>query len=273
MRTLALCIVFAAGVGAGEPTVERYVEKLGSMPDFYQADRAYGLLPRHGNAYCGPTAAANALVWLDTHGYGKLLPAARPGPAEQFALIRTLGTPEYTRTDPVVGTGPAGIMRGLRKYCAEKGYVATTEYAGWRTRTCRIAERPAIAWMLRGATGRSSLILNLGWYRADDDQAVDYTRTGGHYVTAVGYERRAGATSLIVHDPAKRTQEGKRDSIARCPARCLLEPLPAGTRLRKKQDGDTFLGDGLFLLDGIPRKRGADLAILDGAIVFSLATE
>ena len=55
--------------------------------------------------------------------------------------------------------------------------------------------------------------------------------------------------------------------------KCLLKPLPAGTTLRKKKDGDTFVGDGLFVLDGIRLKKGADLAILDGAVDFTLTAK
>jgi len=248
----------------------RYVAKLATMPDFYQADRAYGSLPRNGGAYCGPTAAANAIVWLDTHGFPNLLSAATPGPTEQFELIRTLGAQEYMRTNSTKGTGPTGIMQGIRRYCAEKGYVAATEYAGWRTRNCRVAERPTIPWMLRAVRGTSSLIVNVGWYAAEDGEGAAYTRTGGHYLTVVGYERRRGATWLILHDPAKRTQKGNRNSTERCPLRCLLKPLPPGTVLRRKKDGDTFVGDGLFILDGLRLRRGIALGILDGAIAFSL---
>jgi len=269
---LLAVVLVAAGSGlVGCASPGRYVEKLKSMPDFFQADKAYGRLPRNGGAYCGPTAAANAIVWLDTRGFPNLLPAATPGPKEQFELIRTLGTPEYMKTNPTKGTGPTGIMNGVRRYCAEKGYVAATAYAGWRTRSCRVAERPTIPWMLRAVRGTSSLLVNVGWYAAADDEGVAYTRTGGHYLTVVGYERRRGATWLILHDPAKRTQKGKRNSTERCPLRCLLKPLPQGTVLRKKKDGDTFVGDGLFILDGLRLRRGIALGILDGAIAFSLS--
>jgi len=246
---LLAVVLVAAGSGlVGCASPGRYVEKLKSMPDFFQADKAYGRLPRNGGAYCGPTAAANAIVWLDTRGFPNLLPAATPGPKEQFELIRTLGTPEYMKTNPTKGTGPTGIMNGVRRYCAEKGYVAATAYAGWRTRSCRVAERPTIPWMLRAVRGTSSLLVNVGWYAAADDEGVAYTRTGG-----------------------QRTQKGKRNSTERCPLRCLLKPLPQGTVLRKKKDGDTFVGDGLFILDGLRLRRGIALGILDGAIAFSLS--
>ncbi|MFW6162298.1 MAG: hypothetical protein ACODAJ_05970, partial [Planctomycetota bacterium] len=231
--------LLAAGCAplATRPVPSRYLDRLGSMPDFYQADRAYGPLPRGGRAYCGPTAAANALVWLDTHGFADLLPAAAPGPQDQLELIRTLGAAKYMHTHPVRGTGPAGIMRGIRHYCSTRGYAVTTEYAGWRTESCRVAPQPAVPWMLRSTMGASSLILNVGWYAADADKAVDYTRTGGHYVTVAGYERRDDGIFLHIHDPAKRSQRGRRDSIVRCPVRCRLTPLPKGRVLRKKKDG------------------------------------
>ena len=249
--------------------MKRYVEKLSSMPDFFQADRAYGPLPRNGNAYCGPTAAANALVWLDTNGFGNLLPAARPGPKEQLELIRLLGTVEYMKTDPVNGSGPSQIMDGVKRYCFERGYRTLIEHAGWRTRSYRVADKPAIGWMLQRVEGTSSLVVNIGWYKAEEDGKT-CTRTGGHYVTVVGYERGGGETWLYVHDPAKRSRKAKRTSTERWPVKCQLRPLPADAALRKKAGGDTFPGEGLLILDGIPLKKGADRAIIDGAIAFAV---
>lgn len=264
-----LLAALAASVALpAESRAERYVAKLGSMPDFYQADRAYGPLPRHGAAYCGPTAVSNALVWLDTNGFGKLLPGACPGPQEQFQLIRILGSEAYMGTDPIKGTGPAGIMRGIQRYCAEKGYVARVEYAGWRTRRHRVSETPALPWLLARTRGTSSLIINLGWYKRDA-AGKSYTRIGGHYVTAVGYESRSRQHFIYVHDPAKRNHPKQRNSLARCPVRCELRPLPAGATLRT-QKGRTLPAEGYPVLDGLRIRRGADCAIIDGAVAFSL---
>jgi len=268
---LLLAILLAAPPAAiaEAPPAARCVDKLAAMPDYFQADRAYGTLPGGGKSYCGPTALSNALVWLDTHGCADLLPADAPGPKEQFALIRTLGAEAYTKTSLEKGVGPAGMMRGLARYAEEHGYRATAAYAGWRTRLHRVADRPAVAWLCRGVEGRSNLVLNIGWYRKETDGS--YTRLGGHWLTAVGHETAGGRTRLIVHDPAKRSQGRKRDSVARCPVRCLLKPLPADTRLKKNAETDaTFPARGLMVLDGITLKRGADGAVLDGAVAFTL---
>jgi len=265
---LLLCLTLAWPAACAAPA-ERCVEKMPSMPDFFQADKAYGRLPRGGSAYCGPTAAANALIWLDTNGFGDIHPAAAPDARDQFELIRALGSAQFMKTDPVKGTGPVGVMKGIERYCRERGYRAVAEYAGWRTRMNRVADGPAIDWMRRGVAGKANLLLNIGWYAAEKEGAVR-TRIGGHWITAVACETQGGETWLIIHDPAKRTQTPRRDSLKRCPVKCLLKPLAAGTTLRKKKDGDTFAGDGLFVLDGIRLKKGADLAILDGAVAFTL---
>ena len=273
-KLLLLAVVLvAAGSGlAGCASPRRYVEKLKSMPDFFQADKAYGRLPRNGAAYCGPTAVANTLVWLDTHGFDKLLEPAEPGPGDQFALIRLLGAEGYMKTHPVNGTGPRRMMDAIERYCRERGYRALIEYAGWRTGSRRVAEQPTIDWMLRRVSGASSLVVNVGWYKTDDD-GKGHTRTGGHYVTVVGYERRDGQTWLIIHDPAKRNHPKQRNSVERCPVTCLLRPLPDDTMLRKKVEGDPFPGQGLFILDGIAHRKSIDLGIVDGAIGFTLVPE
>jgi len=267
---LLSALIAVAWPGACATSATRHVEKMAAMPDYFQAEKAYGELPRGGAAYCGPTAAANALIWLDTNGFGSLHPAAAPDARDEFELIRALGTPKFMSTDPVTGTGPTGVMRGIERYGAECGYRAAVEYAGWRTGLNRVSERPAIEWMRRGVAGTSNLLLNIGWYANEKEGAVR-TRIGGHWITAVACETQGNETWLIIHDPAKRSQTPRRDSLKRCPVKCLLKPLAAGTTLRKKKDGDTFAGDGLFVLDGIPLKKGADLAILDGAVGFTLS--
>ena len=268
---LVLCLTLAWPAACAAPAA-RSVEKMAAMPDYFQADKAYGQLPRGGAAYCGPTAAANALIWLDTNGFDNLHPAAAPDARDQCELIRALGSPQFMKTDPVKGTGPVGVMRGIEAYCRERGYLAAAEYAGWRTGMNRVAERPGIEWMRRGVAGKANLLLNIGWYANEKEGAIR-TRIGGHWITAVACETQGNETWLIIHDPAKRTQTPRRDSLKRCPVKCLLKPLVAGTTLRKKKDGDTFAGDGLFVLDGIRLKKGADLAILDGAVAFTLTAK
>jgi hypothetical protein len=268
---LLLCLTLAWPAAYAAPAA-RCVEKMPSMPDFYQVDKAYGLLPRGGRAYCGPTAAANALVWLDVNGFGDLLPAAVPKGRDQLELMRLLGMPKFMNTDSVKGTGPVGVMRGIERYCVERGYRAVMAYAGWRTGVNRVSERPAVDWVCRNISGKANLLLNIGWYTTEEGGATR-VRTGGHWITAVGYETGREKTWLIIHDPAKRSQPKPKDSVTRCPVKCLLKPLAAGTTLRKKTGGDTFSGDGLFILHGITLKKGADLAILDGAVGFTLTVK
>ena len=273
MRKSVVVLVLSAATALlpGETPPRKCLHKLATMPDYYQADRAYGELPNRGRAYCGPTAAANALVWLDANGFDRLLPAARPGPKEQFALIRTLGTPDYTRTDPVKGVGPARLMSGVAKYCLARGYRAHLAYMGWRTSRNRLGRKPSVAWLTRQIEGTSCLLVNIGWYKLEGDGRA-YVRTGGHYLTAVGYELTDAGAVLHVHDPAKRNNPRQRNSTSRCPVACRLKPLPADATMQK-QDGKPFPAAGYFALDGIRVKKGNDAAIVDGAISFTLASE
>jgi len=263
LQTLAPAVAVEAAEG-------RCVETKADMPDYFQADPAYGRLPRGGASYCGPTALANALVWLDGHGCPDLLPSEAPGPAEQFALIRTLGEETYTKTHEKTGVGPSGIMRGIARYAADRRYRAAVAYAGWRSHRHRVSDRPTAGWLRRAVEGRSNLLINIGWYAKDEADGT-YTRVGGHWVTAVGYETAGERTWLIVHDPAKRSQTPKRDSVTRCPVRCLLTPLASDARMRKNKEAETtFAARGLMTLEGLTLKRGADGAVVDGAVAFTL---
>ena len=266
--SLLLIVSAAALLAAGEATVKRYIEKLATTPDFFQADKAYGQLPRNGAAYCGPTAVSNALMWLDGNGFGKLLPAANPGPREQFELIRKLGTPDYMKVHPVKGCGPTGMMNAIKRFSFERGYRTLVEYAGWRTRNYRVAEKPDVHWLLQSVRGPSSLIVNIGWYKTDPATRT-HTRLGGHYITVVGYEAADHKTWLYIHDPAKRSSPRPRNSLTKCPVKCQLKPLPAGDMMKPEED-DAFSAEGYLLLDGIRLKKGADCAIIDGATAFSL---
>jgi hypothetical protein len=93
-------------------------------------------------------------------------------------------------------------------YLQDCGYqYARLQYQGWRYHDPAFGtgvEVPDLPWIKQGIRGYSSAWLNLGWYNYDagTDQ---YTRTGGHWVTLVGYghdSSLATPTYLIIHDPA-----------------------------------------------------------------------
>lgn len=235
--------------------------KSDSMPSFWQVDRVHGLLPNRGRAYCGPAAVSNQIMWLDGNGYGDLLPHDDPGPREQFELVNLLGSPGYMSTNPAGGTGPSGIMRGIERYCRERGYTARMEHQGWRSQVNTRTRVPGLAWMLEATKGKSNLVLNIGWYTYDAETKT-YSRTGGHYVAVAGYEQRENGLWLLIHDPARR---GGLD-VPHIEGR--LSQMPADAMIAPKYT-DAFSAKGYHSLS-VRVRRGCDCAIVDSAIAFSL---
>lgn len=241
---------------AGEQTA--YRAKLAAMPDFCQEDQRHGKLPFQGSVLCAPVAVSNALVWLDENGFPNIIKGSRNKPRHQAALIRELSSERYMFTFEQSGTAPLQMIRGLRRFLADRGYGVAIESMGWRSQTHSLGEIPDLEWMLKSVQGHSNLILNIGFYKLIDDQRV-YRRTAGHYVTVVGFGRDGSAVRLYVHDPGKRGGLEKRTVAGE------LRELRAGTRLK---GGLTRAADGFFELQGVELKSGNDLAIIDQAIAF-----
>ncbi|HRX85670.1 MAG TPA: hypothetical protein P5572_11695, partial [Phycisphaerae bacterium] len=177
-----------------------YLEKVEAMPDFCQTAPALGSTRSEGARWCGPAAVANAIVWLDQHGYGELIGPEPVTPEVQADVVRELASEDCMGTDEA-GTPPKHVVRGIERYFARHGRGVEIETMGWRSRVRRIGRVPGIEWILRSARGNSNIVLNLGWYTFDPQGQV-YQRHDGHYVTVAGYERHGDKVSLHVHDPA-----------------------------------------------------------------------
>ena len=112
-------------------------------------------------------------------------------------------------------------------------------------------------------TGESNVVLNVGWYRRDEEKKL-YRRLGGHYMTLVGYRPQGDDFAYLIHDPASRSGPGKVTHEAR------LVPIPGG-RLAPWKSYAQRSAEGHFLIEGIVVKSTADAAILDGAIRVTIA--
>jgi len=238
-------------------------------PDLFQAARGVGFA-QDGRNYCGPAAVSNALVWLGRRGYPRLVPKTRDAREAQIAVVRALADPAHMGTSRQGGTSTPQTMRGAGRYVRECGYcVRRLQMQGWRPAGLwgKSGDRPNVKWIEAGLRGPGVVWINIGWYRYDR-RRDEYRRIGGHYVTVVGYspdaEGQGAPGVLIVHDPATRAPRPK-DEIAR------LVPIASG-RLVGGFAGLPVEAKGFYrLAGGLRIRRGAEVAILDCAVVMQLA--
>lgn len=241
-----------------DSTLPECTEKVELMPDLCQTDEAFRSLPYQGKYSCGAVAVANVLVALDRRGFDRLIEGDVGSKAVQCTLLAELSAKPYLETTRH-GIGPIGIMNGLERFVEARGYHARFEWTGWRHggdyATARFVN---LDWLREGASGESNVVLNVGWYRRDEEQDL-YVRVGGHYMTLVGYRRQGDDFTYLIHDPAARSGPGKVTHEAR------LVPIPGG-RLAPWKSYAQRSAEGHFLIEGIVVKSTADAAILDGAI-------
>ena len=265
---LAVCLMPAARADDPQDTPAlpgECTEKVDTMPDLCQTDAAFGSLPYQGRYSCGPTAVANVLVAMDQRGFGNLVEGDVRSKAVQRALLEQLSTKPYLETTRH-GIGPIGAMKGLQRFVQTRGYRADFEWKGWRRgdefSTGRFV---ALDWLREGVSGASNVVLNIGWYRRDEEKDL-YRRLNGHYMTLVGYRREGDDFTYLIHDPASRSGPGKVTHEAR------LVPIPGGRLAPWKSYGQRN-AEGHFLVEGIVAKSTADAAILDGAIRVTIARQ
>ena len=255
-----------------------------TTPDFSQFHEA---LPWEGGAYCGPSAAGNAILWLGNNGYPNLLPEAE-GEAGQIELVKALASKRCMNTGEKSGTGPTDMVKGLVAYAEARGYeVEEANYQGWKS-VPKAYEGPKGL----GPDGHADpdrafdnlkpntiVLLHLGWYRihVGKNERVpsgpDFTRLGGHWVTLVGRKEPYGISNaeFVIHDPADihhdRGAAGGRDD------RVDMGPIPAGGHLYDRGGKTLVRCEGIHGLDGelrINTRSGANFALLDGVLVFRL---
>jgi hypothetical protein len=183
-----------------------YIDKIDSLPDYYQRDRAFGGFPLGGSMYCGPTAAANAIVpilqsYTNAMDQNDTVPEKR----KMYEIIKELGSKSYCNTGNT-GSGPSQICDGLQKFLHDKG-VNNVEirHFGWRDagEGFQAGNVPVIDSARFSLYNHGAVMVNLGWYDYNVKKN-SYTRTGGHWVTLAGYGfngKKADSSYIVVHDP------------------------------------------------------------------------
>ncbi|MFH1931717.1 MAG: C39 family peptidase [Pseudomonadota bacterium] len=261
-KYILFAIIFLSGFQPVDIFAENFTLKIQDMPDFCQGDTRYGRLPKFGATHCGPVAVSNALIWLNRNGFPNLAGNSYPVAKSQFDLILEISSSKHMKTDNKKGTQPKNIVAGLEKFIKDKGYGVKIKTMGWRSKAKRIGEKPDIKWMLNSVKSNSNLILNIGWYVFGQNENI-YQRTGGHYVTVVGFDTDGTYPIFYVYDPAKR------DGLNKETRRCSLKNLRSDTVLRL-QSGSMISASGFYELHGLKIKKNNDLAIIDGAISFTV---
>ena len=240
-------------------------EKVALMPDLCQTDEAFRATPYGGRSSCCPTSFANVLIAMDRRGFDNLVAGDVRSEEAQRTLIEQLLARGHLHVNKS-GIGPWAAMKGIERFVRERGYDARLEWQGWRYggqfATANVVDTD---WLRQGVIGESNVVINVGWYRYDQDDDR-YARIGGHYMTLVGYRQEGEGFVYLIHDPAPRSGPGKVTHETR------LVPIRSGRMAPWKQYGKRAAA-GHCRLEGIRVLRTADLAILDGAIRLTIARQ
>lgn len=220
------------------------------IPDLVQTDPE-GNFARGGKSYCGPVAVSNSLMAL-------------LGPkweGSQYDLVNRIASEKFMGTHPVSGTGPNGLMRGVRSFLVDQGYAEESikiGFQGWRSHASEFSTGKKtidLDLVEKALTNGGAAWVNVGWYRKEPETG-DYIRVGGHWVTAIVSE----ADSMVIHDPAPRTG---------------LEPWAQVVTLKRLTKGElkgTTRGlpqpaSGIVEMGGeMVIKSTADCALIDGVV-------
>lgn len=239
--------------------------KIRKMPDLTQTDPALGVVGG-GDAWCGPTAMSNALMWLSEQGRESLAPPGQDPHERQLELVRTLGSARYMGTTPTGGTGTKNLLTGLHAYLRDTGWsYKRIQYQGWRSHPVRFStgeKSPKLEFLERALADGGVAIIHAGWYTPAKYGGNFYRRHGGHWLTVVGTgideNGKPAENTIVLHDPAPYSgAPGARHFVT-------LRTLPDGWLIA--EDGP-FPAKGHSVLEGGMRiKVPGDIAVLDGAV-------
>lgn len=233
-------------------------DKISAIPDYYQLDSSYGGFPAGGSMYCAPVSASNSLMWLANNGFDNLASKTADRKKDQYDLISDLAS--RMKTDPDEGSSAVDILTGVAKYISDKGYKNfQLRYEGWRPCTTDSdtgIKVPDMGWIKKGIEGKGSVWLNIAWYTYDTSKD-EYKRTGGHWVTLVGYGYNGNSDYLVIHDPIT----GYTNHYV------LPEKITSGT-LTGDYKNLPLSAIGYYIMNNRMRIK-ADYGILDGAVVLT----
>ena len=191
------------------------------VPDFDQRqDKWINPFPPVGSwSYCGPTAVANSLWWLDSQfepnpvpppeindGF-PLVESYNPGVwddhdpqnvpplIEDLAFLMNTNNLQGIPLDDHCGTTPMEMQMGIDMYLEEKGLA-------WKFYE-HTEKAPHFYWIEEQVEKCEDVILLLGFWQSAD--GVNWWRPGGHYVTVVGVD--STSMYIAVSDPFRDAAE------------------------------------------------------------------
>jgi C-terminal processing protease CtpA/Prc len=269
---IAAILIFIRVVSA-QPSY--YTDKIDSIPDLTQTDFEANF-PAGGKEFCLHSAVTNSLMWLDSHGFPNLVDNTGDPLADQVKLAKLLASKTYMDTDPEEGTGTTNLIRGLKKYIADRGYqIESLQYQGWRpvaedVTRLTTSQIPLFDQIKQGVLGNGAVWLNVGWYKYDASKD-EYKRISGHWVTLVGYGKdqndNPNPNILILHDPSPRAGTAFDNEYV------LAIRITTGV-LAGEFKGLPRTAAGLYkLTNGMHIKPQADCAIIDGAVSLKLKSQ
>ncbi|MFT4613658.1 MAG: hypothetical protein ACI9NT_000799 [Bacteroidia bacterium] len=217
---------------------------LANVPNLSQSGGGFDEDTYDPEQLCAPVAVSNSLMWLQ----------ANSDPGDQLALVNRLASTRYMLTSPSVGTGPAGVIRGVRWYLGEQGMAfSSLGYTGLRdVSTELIGEGDlSLAWLHSGVNSQSAVWVNFGWY--EEVMPGTYRRKGGHWMTLVGFD----GGKLVLHDPA----DGS------------VVTMPVTVRPWRLLRLESWKLAGHILEVPAKQAHRGDYALIDGAVKLVLAPE
>ncbi len=252
----------------GEAQQTAPANKAEGVPDFWQYEPRGGFA-NGGRDYCCPVAASNYLLYFAQHGYGKLLPnPAEPAFQAQIEMIDRLASRDYFGTDPLEGTGPGAVLRGVRRYVEESGYQCRRlEYEGWRPvggaqQGAVRARLPQRDWLQAALADPDGAVwLNVGWY-VPGAAPGEWKRVGGHWLTLAGWKEETDGPALLIRNSLIAAAQ-KPDAAA---STVRLTPAPEGEIVFPNGTNRETAGMDRVSGPGLPTKPGR-YAFLDAAIV------
>ena len=181
------------------------IDRVGSTPHYYQRDTAFGMFPDSGATYCGPVAVSNLFFWFSRHGFPSLVPSCGDPRHNQHDLICALASSRYMKTGSD-GSTVQGLCDGIKHYLQEHKVDGEVTFEGMFNVSREFksgSEVPDIEKMELFSTGNRAAWLNIGWCTFDAATNT-YHRTGGHWVSLIGYGSNGHKEvpgCLVVNDP------------------------------------------------------------------------
>lgn len=257
----AACLGLSFSVRADDASV---LPAEDAIPDLTQTDEK-GNFAGGGRSFCGPVAVSNSFMAM----FGEDL---KWEGVSHYDLANKLASHMFMNTHVTKGTSVEQLLRGVDLYLDERGVKEySLKFQGWRRCDARHRTRavaPRLAWIKDILAQGGAVWLNVGWY-TNSSKEGEYRRSGGHWVTAVGFGQDASGDRrpdyLVIHDPAPRA--GLR------PSREFVKMtrLESG-RINGPMQGLPRPAHAFYRMEGgMHIKKGADLAILDGAVGLLLA--